>query len=473
MNRCGYRRLAGIWLVVLLALAAVTWGQEPEAAVDPTPAEEEVSSGEPRVLPFGGFRSLHKEKSVEEWLEDLQSANEDVRVKAMRCLACYGEEATKAVPTLRTQLASESPRIQRQSLAAIVLIEEARFKSKLSRKSEKEWLAALRSDADPVQAAYALRSVGTDASLPSLSRALGHEDPVVCYFAARAISRRIESARWGKDDLSGADKKREVLAVWRRQADICMPALIELSKSENMALAGLAVGVLGRFGFPYRSDIATPAVPPIVAVLERGDKRLKQQAAGALGKIGEAAGDAVPALVACALEGERRMAGAQVSDRSSEVSANHLRRACIWALGRMGSKAKDATPLIIRALGDKDDGIRKVAVSALTQIAVDEEAVPILAENLADTDPVVCSSSAWALAEARSGFPAAVPALIEALADPDFRVRFGAAGALRDQAQHAHGALAALRQCLNDEHPHVRVIAKEALAAIAARAAGQ
>jgi len=404
-----------------------------------------------------GFMPFHETKSVEEWMGDLQAAGTQGSLQAVVCLGHYGERAVKAVPLLREKLVSQDGFVRRCSLAAVVGIYESELEHAIPRKDERHWIERLRTGREPIQAAYALESLATDASLGALTAALGHEDPVVRYFAARAIREVIQAAAYGKDHLSARDKKLEVTAIRKRQTAVCMAALIGLSESENFLLADAAVDALGAFG-GHDNDAAAPAVPAVAAALSRGDRRLQFAATRALSWIGRPASDAVPALIE-ALRGP----GAASHPRFDGLSAGGPRRMVVQALGSIGPGARAAIPEVTKALRDEDAGVRAAAASAIDQIGGVADAIEELKRNLTHPDPKVRSRSAYALSKAGDRGREVVADLTEALADPSRKVRFSAGCAIRDLARFARGSVPALEKCLQDEDRFVRSIAREAL----------
>ncbi len=403
----------------------------------------------------------HKTKTVPEWIVELQSARAD-RALAIRCRMGYGAEAETAIPALRSHFNDEDSEIGKLSKNAVTRIFSEAHQDTVSQLSEDAWVHSLENGSNAVLAAYALSRIATGKSLATLTVALQNKDVLVVHLSAEGIKRIIQSAEYGKDNLSGQQKRDAVTAIRRRQAGICLDALRKLARSDDSFLAGIAIDALGAFG-GYHDGIVVPAVPDIAAGLQVKDRSVKFQAARALGRIGRDAATVVTELVMCASQEERRD---RASDRFSGGSPNGVRRLCLQALGSIGPASRDALPLIVRALTDHDEEIRSTATSSLELIGVVPEAIPILVANLADPSPVVRHRTAVALARSGKAAPVAIPVLTKALADKDWMVRFCAAMALRDLSEHASNSLSALRECLNDENRTVRAIAQEAIVAI-------
>ncbi len=154
------------------------------------------------------------------------------------------------------------------------------------------------------------------------------------------------------------------------------------------------------------------------ADLERGDEPQRRNAAFALGKLGQTALPAAPAL--------KRAAAA---DKSAKV-----REAATYALGEIALRAvalgKDADlqNVLSKLLGDNDPLVRRSAAYALGCLGTDASAARTAVETaLRDERPEVRQSAAWALG--RLG-DEAIPALRGVLADADPLVLRDAAGSL-------------------------------------------
>jgi len=127
----------------------------------------------------------------------------------------------------------------------------------------------------------------------------------------------------------------------------------------------------------------------------------------------------------------------------------------LQALGR------HVVPLLVQALQDENERVRKAACEALGAIG-DPQAIPHLAQALQDEAWEVRKAAFEALGAI--GDPQAIPHLAQALQDEDWLVRKAACealGAIGDPQAIPH-----LAQALQDEHRLVRAAACEALGAI-------
>ena len=212
---------------------------------------------------------------------------------------------------------------------------------------------------------------------------------------------------------------------------------IDTKKDSNRCLVKITQGG-GDWGFALRfSDDLNEHVD--VRVL----------AAGALGSIGSEA--AVPALIQA------------LQDQYSDVRNN-----ATGALGRIG---KDAVPALIQALQDQNLEVRFRAAYALRQIGTSEAikaAVSALMQLFRHQNKYVRVDAAGSLGQIGTpeAIKAAVPALIHLLQDQDVNVRRDAAGALGQIGEGAIDAVPALIHLLQDQDVNVRREAAGALGQI-------
>jgi HEAT repeat protein len=216
---------------------------------------------------------------------------------------------------------------------------------------------ALRGDSSTgvrAAAAEALGAMGAAGrgSVPALFDTLGDPSEAVRYTAAQALSRlgpapedipRLVAA------LDSPDGYVAAFAAWslgnlRAQARDAVPALVRVLDRDDTAV--VAAGALARIG-PAAGD----AVPSLVAALGSPNSGRRWRAARTLGRIGPVAEAAVPALAAA------------LGDPDAWVRANAAK-----ALGRMGIAARAAAPALQRATGDPDRGVRREARHALDRL---------------------------------------------------------------------------------------------------------
>ena len=111
----------------------------------------------------------------------------------------------------------------------------------------------------------------------------------------------------------------------------------------------------------------------LIEKLENGDLDDRDRAAGAVGRIGEPAQAAVPALIRV-LEDEiswTRRNAAGVLDpkpkgfREEEFRREMVRCSVTWAFGQIGFSAIDAVPVLLLALKDPNRTVRSNAAKSL------------------------------------------------------------------------------------------------------------
>jgi HEAT repeat protein/tRNA A-37 threonylcarbamoyl transferase component Bud32 len=145
----------------------------------------------------------------------------------------------------------------------------------------------------------------------------------------------------------------------------------------------MAVVALGEMG-----SAAREAIPALVDALEDEDVAVRWDAAKALGKMGPAAAGAVPALAAV------------IHQQNDAI----VRQYAVAALGKIGPPAKAAVPALIGALKERASHLDEQAGDAL--VSIGPAAVPALIEAMKDDDPQVRLKAATALTRIAGTVPA-------------------------------------------------------------------
>jgi HEAT repeat protein len=195
-----------------------------------------------------------------------------------------------------------------------------------------------------------------------------------------------------------------------------------------------ALGLLG--------PAAREALPALAQALRDADEPVRLNAAYALGEIGEPAVPALTDALRAGPEDARRAAGyglAAAGEPAVEAllgmagdGEEQVRLAAVDALGDLGRTAAPAVPVLARALRDESEWVRRHAAEALGFLGAPAgAAAPALAEALRDERPYVRFNAATALARIGPAAAAAVPALVQTLGDADRYARGWAALALR------------------------------------------
>eukprot|EP00931_Biecheleriopsis_adriatica_P017574 TRINITY_DN12559_c0_g1_i1.p1 TRINITY_DN12559_c0_g1~~TRINITY_DN12559_c0_g1_i1.p1 ORF type:complete len:952 (-),score=178.80 TRINITY_DN12559_c0_g1_i1:193-3048(-) len=297
------------------------------------------------------------------------------------------------------------------------------------------------------RAALALGELGEHAAAaaPALETALQDADWTVRYRAADALGKLGEAAVVAAPGLIAAlhDEYREVRSA---AAD----SLIELRfgaeevcrwkgalQDSNADARRSAADALGKLG-----ENAALAGPALEAALQDPDSEVRSNAADALGKLGKYAAAAVPSLVKCAMQ-----------DPNWDV--------CYCAsdtLGKLCDHAATAGPVLEVALQDPSWNIRYHAANVLGKLGEHAAAtVPALESALQDPHANVRYQAAFALGNLGLHAVRAAPALEAALQDSEVDVRWHATNALGKLGEHAVLSTSALAEVvLQDSDADVR-----------------
>lgn len=206
-----------------------------------------------------------------------------------------------------------------------------------------------------------------------------------------------------------------------------LPVLLETLKAEQPPARGAAARSLGWMG-----PSATPAVPPLLELLDDADAAVAQLSAEALARIG-----VVPSLV---------------ETLAHESAAR--RRGAAYALGHMATPPLEALPPLLKAFQDADDKVRVESLLAVGGFG--NAVVPHLTElvaALADPQPHVRGAVVAALTRARPHSLPAIPLLVSHLGHERPEVTLTAARALGRFGPAAKPAIPALIAALSNIDP--------------------
>ncbi|MCB9640330.1 MAG: HEAT repeat domain-containing protein [Myxococcales bacterium] len=299
-----------------------------------------------------------------------------------------------------------------------------------------------------IEAAQKLGELGPSAkqAIPTLRSSL--EDPSVEVRKAslRALmmmgERGVPSWLRGLDDKS-SDVRKMIEDKLDEGGDEMVTSVSKVLQSPIEEERRLAVRALG-----HMSKRSPKAIPVLGRAVLDSEVDVRQEAAETLGKIGSKSSPAVPQLVK----------GLQQNRDWWKV-----RKAIIEALGSIGSGAAEAIPSLVEMMQDKDDDVRKAALSAIRNIG------PSAVQALSDALP---ASTWWAKAEILKMLntfgvkaKAALPALIALLSDNDEDVRRRAAIIIGKFGTEGSSAAPALQKILFDQKaPQVLwIVAMESL----------
>ena len=365
--------------------------------------------------------------AVPQLIKTLSDDEQEVRMEGAMTLAAIGEASAPAIPKLIELLNDKETGVR---LAAI----------------------------------YALGSLGpkADAATTALEPGLQSKDAFVATISTWALA-RIKSGdqayltKLKKDMLptlfEGVKDKNRKLRVAAVRAihelkpgsEVIVPAFARLVNNNDPVTVTNALEAIATLG--------DKAVPGLIDGLKV--KGVRGQIAEILGRIGEPASPAVPALIE-AMEDDRP----------------EVRREILFALGSIGPQAKAAVGVARKALADPDQTVRYSAVFTLGRIgSAAAEALPELEKDVCDaSDPYFGNVCAWALvridAKNEKRVKEAIPVLIKGLENEKSFVRIEAANTLAMIGPPAKDALPALKKVAADPDLNVAKAAVDAIAAI-------
>jgi HEAT repeat protein len=181
-------------------------------------------------------------------------------------------------------------------------------------------------------------------------------------------------------------------------ADMAVPALLRLLKTENAVVAEQALSQYRGAGAPAVSDLA--------ALLRDRNQtaEIRWNAARTIGKIGPDAAGAVDALIECLGDSEWK-----------------VREHCAEAIGELGAgAAEDGVPALTHCLSDPVSRVRRDAVRSLGHFGLAAKtAVPQIEPLLNDDEEIVREAAKTALHAVASDVSPGASADTEASADEE------------------------------------------------------
>jgi len=274
-------------------------------------------------------------------LEQLNSADADVRISALADLGHLGPLADESIEVVQRLLSDEDQAVRR----------------------------------------VAARSLGQlgESAIPALAVALDHADKEVRRQAIWALARHgIKAlgslAAIGKAlsdvDARTASGAAQALANMGPRAAPLVPELLAAFRSTNLIQCRLIAKAL--------SAIGPAALPQLVARLEMPNPFVRREVAVALGFMGPSAAPAVAAIVAhlrrCTVEVRATLPVQDVRDtritviRPATAETIDERASLIDALARIGPAAAEAREYLLATLNDPDRVVGQAAAQALLRI---------------------------------------------------------------------------------------------------------
>jgi HEAT repeat protein len=319
------------------------------------------------------------------------------------------------------------------------------------------------------QAAYLLGRIR-----PQPESAIG---PLTTLLTARHTSDGSETVRWAA----------KALAMFGTLAAPATPQLIDVAHDEQRPLDArlTAVEALGAIGGAHPD-----AIPALMRLAEARhvpvtfeSTELRGAAIDSLLVVGPAAAAAVPLLIRITRDesADLRMRAATAMGGiggAAEIAAESLvdlvlfddewivRDAATTALTRIGDSGQAA---LVQLLQDEDVTVRRRAAEAFAgAIRLSDESRSALSQALSDEDSEVRLSAVAAL-QATDADPAPLlEVLLASLTDPERLPRIRAYRLLLKMPDAARSVAPQLRQLADDPRPHVRQVARKALEDLAA-----
>ncbi len=320
-------------------------------------------------------------------------------------------------------------------------------------------IKALGGDDESLQwhVARAIGAIGPGASeaVPTLTKLLESKSPTVRANAALALANLGDAGKTAIPQLAKLAVDPEVsvrraamqsLHTMKPGKEVMVPLMIGVFKETEPSVLLPALQSLAEMG-----DAAVPAL-----IDASKTKEGRYWACLALGEIGPAAKDAVPAL--------KELVSAEEPE---------IRLQAIIALGQIGPDAAPAAESVTKALSEEQTGVRYAAAFALGKMQA-KDAVKELAKTSESKDSFLRMLGAWAIAKIqpddKEAARRAVEQIVELLKSKEPRLRQGAAVALTELHAPAEIVGPALEEMMQDSDEAVRACAIKAVGSMGAKA---
>lgn len=296
------------------------------------------------------------------------------------------------------------------------------------------------------EAQRSLRRIGPQATLPQLTRALRSRDEAIRFQAVEVLRDFGPTAVAAAPDLRHLLRDRKsgvraitVRALGRIAGPAAAPDLMRSLDDRNSFVRSAAAASLGAMG-----KSAAPSAPKLRSLLADSSLGVRIEAARALWQVTGDTTEAVPVLIRALVPG-------------------------VWdaalALGSMGAAASNAVPALVTMMKREKvpRPLRETPVSALALGQIGAAAVPALIPLLQDADPRIRTSAALALGFAGAHAREATPHLVAVLGDPSADVRRAATLSLGTIDPARKELVPALIEMANDEDIFLSSLASAAL----------
>src|SRR5262245_48994380 len=344
------------------------------------------------VVLIGSNHALAQEekyqgKTIKEWTAALKNSDPRLRLQAVIALGEAGMEATPAIDGLAKLLKDAYPLVRRASANVLASLGES------AAPAVPALVSALRDTDAGVRyyASQALSEMGAKA-VPSLIEALKDKDAQVRVLAAYALDGLGLEAREAAGPLAQALKDSS--------AGVRRAALSALTK-----LGGMATEALPGLGEALKDKDLSFRVAAAMALLTAGKEGQAE--------LVKATADSQPAVRLTAIQAlssiekeELDADGVKALAAALDDADGKVRQAAAGGVAGQGMRARelsgglDVPKSLFSRLGDKEVGVRRMAIVALGQVGLDEEAdLTRLAQGLKDKDFGVRYFTVQALAQ--------------------------------------------------------------------------
>jgi HEAT repeat protein len=442
-----------------LDVAVALWrtARDPDAAK--ILREQVANSTRPQQVAEALWRIDSGEETVKALTELLKSDKPEVAIAAAGVL---GARAKEALPTMARMLAHKEPNVRARAVVALVrLREDGRAALDALRGTAKDdnpsiafWSAVAVCRLDPKPEAVAAVAGYLDDRDADLRRSAAEVLGQLGGAAAPARP-RLTLAR---TDADGQTRLAAAMAAWKALSDFeSLQTAAELLRSPDVTVRSLAAVDIGGIVGPG----AKPIVPEVVKRLFDPFAVVRSSATEALGRIGPAAKDSAPALLAL-LDGDEPA---------------FVQSAACEALGLLEPADKDAAAATLKKKLDHADPLTRThAALALHLVAGDRTGEKEADRGLAHRSHHVRITSAellWRLRQDARVVPLLVRTLEESNLDgrSDENERYMAARLLGRIGAPAKPAVPELRKLLTHPDPALAEAAAEAHKAIDPEAA--
>ena len=385
-------------------------------------------------------------------------SDKQVWANALAAIAAIGPDAAEAIPQLVDSFDSRKGSDYRQRDKSQKLMRAAHALACIGDAARPALIEALKANDTGLRlgAAKALGEMGerSGEAIPALIENLGHSDEdlrsevieTLGLIGKNAVAPLVKSLSWPDPKLrAGSARALAAIGVSAAAAGPEILAHLAAEKERDVRLALL--GALPRIGLPQEKISA-----PLVQAFRDGDEQLRSVALNGLLLIRPAEKSVVPAIAA------------MLADPQPGVAE----RAAL-ALGRFGESARSAIPALVKG-ASRNDAVSAAFVAALTEIG--RAAVPELLKQIENAPPASLNRGHWAIRLLAGIGAAGLPELEKALASPIASVRVAALGTLNELGEQSRETRPEVSKLMGDSDPFVRATALSVIVSMAADTGG-